>query len=127
MRNENECVFADEIDCPKDSVGLDCDECIKNKHYQVIENALNDFVSLGDAFTELFTLCNKIMKEHNGIELTIPRENINKIHRVMTAFLTTREQLNAEETLYRRLIFHFFSLIIDEFKADEYKEDAYLH
>lgn len=128
MRIKDECVFADEVDCPKDSVGLDCDECIKHKHYQVIENAVQDFVSLGESFTDLFLLCNKLFAENGKtVSLDVPVESLHKINRVMTALLTVKEDQTAQEVIYRRLIFYFFSIIVDEFIENEYTEDTLLN
>ena len=126
---KTDCVFMSETDCPKEGVGLDCDTCIKNKSYEIIEKALNDFVDMGDAFTSLFIMCNKLMKNKDQTcKIDVNVEHIKKIHRVMTAFLTSKEVLTENETLYRRLIFHFFGLIVDEFKEREYEEkEEFIH
>ena len=120
----DECIFMEEEDCPKIGIGLSCDECIANKHYETIERAVNDFVSLGESFTAIFEMCNVLIKNNgSSVKLSIPVEDISKVHRVMTALLTTQEKLTAEEIIYRRLIFYFFSLIIDEFNDSEYTEE----
>lgn len=126
----DECIFESEEDCPKKGIRLSCDECVKNKHYETIEKAVNDFVSLGDSFTALFVMCNGIMRNDGSVaELTVPVDDINIIHRTMTSVLTARgkEELTKEEIVYRRLIFYFFSLIIDEFNEEEYTEDRQVH
>lgn len=127
MRNEKICVFVDEDDCPKLAVHLTCEECEKYKHYETIEKAVNDFVSLGESFTDLFQML-QTMQKHNGKNIAVdyPIESIHKINRVMTAFLTAKENLSREEIMYRRLIFYFFDIIIDEFNENEYT-DTYLN
>lgn len=128
MRNDEICVFLSEVDCPKDSIHMTCEECEKNKFYEVIEKALNDFVSLGDSFTELFTLCNDLIK-HNGttVEVQIPTDSIHSVNRVMNALLSTVVSTSPQDIIYRRLIYHFFNIIIDEFKEEEYIEEDRLH
>ena len=128
MRNEKICVFAAEEDCPKEKIGLTCENCIKHKHYEVIENAVQDFVSLGESFTDLFLLCNKLFAENGKtVSLDVPVESLHKINRVMTALLTVKEDQTEYEVIYRRLIFYFFSIIVDEFIENEYTEDTLLN
>lgn len=128
MRNKKICVFADELDCPKEAIHLTCEECEKHKHYETIEKAVEDFISLGDSFTDLFQML-KTMQDNDSKKVTvdIPAESIYKINRVMTTFLSSREQFTEEETIYRRLIFYFFSIVIDEFNQEEYTEDTFLN
>lgn len=127
MRNKNICVFVSEDDCPKEAVRLTCEECEKHKHYETITKAVEDFASLGESFTDLFAFCNKLVA-NNGTtaEVVIPVESIHKINRVMNAFLTAREDFTGDETMYRRLIFYFFDIVIDEFNEEEYI-DNYIH
>ena len=88
MKHEN-CIFASVEDCPKDEIKISCAECIENRYYDVIKQAVDDFASLGESFTELFLFFNKLMK-HSGKtnELEKPLGSAQKINRVMTAFLS---------------------------------------
>lgn len=126
MRNEKICIFTTEEDCSKLAVNLTCEDCEKYKHYETIEKAMNDFVSLGESFNDLFALCNTLLK-NNGtlVKLEVPVESIQKIKRVMTSFLTSKEELSREEIMYRRLTFYFFGIVVDEFSENEYT-DSYL-
>jgi len=96
----------------------------------VIEQAVNDFISLGESFTDIFLFCNKLMK-HSGKkrELEMPLSSTRIINRVMTAFLSQKEneELEKGEVVYRRLIFYFFSILIDEFEIKEYTETRYVN
>lgn len=125
---KDECVFMSEDDCPKNSMGISCDRCIEIKFYEIVEKAIEDFISLGDSFTAIFEMCNRLMHyKDKPVVLDMPVVEINKVHRVMTALLVVKEPENEEELMYKRLIFHFFGLIIDEFKEREYTEDTYLN
>ena len=128
MKRFEDCVFTDEEDCPHELVGLECEDCIKNKKYKIIEKALHDFVSLGDDFTELFKMSNQLIQNKDkSVKVIVPVNEIERIHRIMTSFLTTRAKLSEEEILYRRLIYHFFGIVVDEFKELEYTDDIMLH
>ena len=128
MGSKLNCIFSSEEDCPKDYVALTCEECLLNKYYLVIERALKDFVTLGDSFTAIFQLCEKMLNNHNKqIKVEVPVESINNANRVINALLGMDEALIGEEKLYRRLIFYFFEIIIDEFKENEYTEDGLKH
>lgn len=128
MKIKDECIFTDEEDCPHEAVVLKCEDCIKNKRYKIIEKAVNDFVSLGDDFTEVFKMSNQLIQNKDkSVKIIVPVEEIERIHRVMTSFLTTRAELSGEELLYRRLINHFFGIVVDEFKELEYTDDVVLH
>ena len=128
MKRFEDCVFVDEEDCPHELIGLECEDCIKNQRYKTIEKALNDFVSLGDDFTEIFKMSNKLISNKDkSVKIIVPIEEIERVHRLMTSFLTTRVGLSEEVILYRRLIYHFFGIIVDEFKETEYTDDAILH
>lgn len=129
MKDEN-CIFAAEVDCPKDEIKISCPECIENRYYDVIKQAVDDFASLGESFTDMFLFCNKLMK-HSGktSELEIPLDSTHKINRVMTAFLSEKEneELAKGELVYRKLIFYFFRILIDEFESKEYTETRYVN
>lgn len=129
MKDEN-CIFAAVEDCPKDEIKISCPECIENKYYDVIKQAVDDFTSLGESFTDLFLFCNKLMG-HSGetSEQVILSESTHKINRVMTAFLSQKEneELAKNEVVYRRLIFYFFSIFIDDFESKEYTETRYVN
>lgn len=129
MNNEN-CIFSGEVDCPKDKIKISCPECIENSYHDVIEQAVDDFTSLGESFTDLFLFCNKFMR-HGGktSELKMPLSSTHKINRVMTAFLRQKEneELPKGGIVYRKLIFNFFSILIDEFENKEYVEARYVN
>ena len=128
MRNEKICIFTAEEDCPKLAVNLTCEDCEKYKHYETIEKAVNDFVSLGESFNDLFAMCNILLKNNGtSVKLEVPVESIQKINRVMIALLTVKEDQTEYEVIYRRLIFYFFSIIVDEFIENEYTEDTLLN
>lgn len=125
MRNKDTCVFVREDDCPKEAVRLTCEECEKSKHYETITKAIEDFTSLGESFTDLFTLCNNLIANNRTtVEIDIPVESIYKINRVMSAFLSAKEKFTTDEMMYRRLIFYFFDIIIDEFNEEEYTDNC---
>lgn len=125
MKDEN-CIFAAVEDCPKDEIKISCADCIEKKYYDVIKQAVDDFTSLGESFTDMFLFCNKLMKHS---ELEMPLDSTHKIHRVMTAFLSQKEneELAKGDVVYRRLIFYFISILIDEFEIKEYTETRYVN
>jgi len=129
MKDEN-CIFVAVDDCPKDEIKISCADCIENKYYDVIKQAVDDFTSLGESFTDLFLFCNKLMKRSEETsEQEIPLDSTYKINRVMTAFLSQKEneELARGEVVYRRLIFYFYSILIDEFEIKEYTETRYVN
>lgn len=128
MRNKDICIFASEDDCPKNAIRLTCEECEKHMRYKIIEKAVEDFTSLGESFTNMFVFWNKLCSERETKVLGVdaPIDSIIKINKVMSCLLTTREAFTEEETVYRRLIFYFFNIIIDEFNESEYT-DGYLN
>jgi len=129
MKDKN-CIFPAVEDCPKDEIRISCAECIENKYYDVIKQAVDDFTSLGDSFTDMFLFCNKLIK-HNGetsvLEMLL--NSTHKINRLMTSFLNQKEneELAKRDVVYRRLIFYFFSILIDEFEIKEYTETRYVN
>ena len=128
MRDRSICVFVSEEDCPKEHISLSCKECIKNDYHKIIEEALSDFVSLGDSFTDIFLLCNELIANNGAkVKVEIPLESIHKVNRVVNALFSTKEKNEGKEIIYRRLIYYFFEIIIDEFKEKEYREKESLH
>jgi len=127
MRHEN-CIFADEDDCPKEAIHLTCEECKQHKLYETIERAVRDFTGLGEAFTEVFEL-HKTLIDNNGksVEIKIPDKSIFLINHVMATFLSRDPETTEEGKIYRRLIFYFFSILIDDFESDEYKVKSLLN
>lgn len=129
MKDEN-CIFASVEDCPKDEISISCVECIENKYYDVIKQAACDFSSLGESFSDMFILFNKLMTHCVEIsELEISLDSTHKINRVMTAFLGQKEneELPKGGVVYRRLIYYFFSILIDDFETKEYTEFRYVN
>lgn len=130
LLKHKECVFASVEDCPKDEIKISCSECIENRYYDVIEQAVNDFVSLDESFTDLFIFCSKLINYRGKIsELEIPLDSTQKINRVITAFLSQKEneELQKVDVVYKRLIFYFFSILIEEFESKEYTETRYVN
>ena len=126
----DECVFVSVEDCPKDEIKISCSECIENRYYELIEQAVNDFASLDESFTDLFLFCSKLMNHNEKTnELEIPLNSTQKINRVMTAFLSQKEneELPKGGVIYKRLIFYFFSILIEEFESKEYTESRYVN
>jgi len=126
----DESVFVSVEDCPKDEIKISCSECIENRYYELIEQAVNDFASLDESFTDLFLFCSKLMNHNEKTnELEIPLNSTQKINRVMTAFLSQKEneELPKGGVVYKRLIFYFFSILIEEFESKEYTESRYVN
>ena len=128
MTKHKDCIFVAEEDCPKEKIDVNCKACEEHKYYETIDLAVHDFVSLGDAFTDLFKMSKQLI-DHDGktIDVVIPILAINIINRAMTALLTTRELETNNEIVYRRLIFYFFKIIVDEFEEEEYAEPDSVH
>ena len=128
MKHEN-CIFVSEDDCPKDKIHLTCEECFKNQYQEVINQAVKDFTGLGASFTEVFGMFNSLILANDGkaIKLITPVQSMHSIGRVMTAILRSVPVISDNDKIYRRLMFYFFHVIIDEFEAEEYKENQYLH
>ena len=128
--NDENCIFAEEVDCPKDKIKIACPECIENSYHDVIKQAVDDFTSLGESFTDLFLFCNKFMR-HSGktSELKMPLSSTHRINRVMTAFLRQKEnkELPKGGIVYRKLMFNFLSILIDEFENKEYTKTRYVN
>ena len=128
MSRHEDCIFLAEDDCPKDEVEILCADCKEHKYYNEIEQAINDFVSLGEVFTDLFKIFEQIRGfKGKAINLTLKEKTLPICQRVMTALLTTKEQFDANEIIYRRMIFYLFGIMIDEFKENEYNEDHFTH
>ena len=123
MTKHKDCIFVAEDDCPKDNISINCKDCEEHKYHETIDQAIHGFVSLGDAFTEVFKMSQQLI-EHEGktVNVSIPVDAISVINRVMTALLTTRELDTNNEIVYRRLIFYFFKIIVAEFEEEEYSE-----
>jgi len=124
MRHD-ECIFASEEDCPKEVINLNCRTCGKNKSYIHIKKAIDDFVALGDSFTELFVFCAKLMQKEDKVSM--PIESIQKVNRVMSAFLRENKDSETTDKVYTRTIFYFFSIIVDEFEEEEYHNGELVH
>jgi len=121
MRHD-ECIFAAEEDCPKEHIKLSCEDCGKFKYYESIKKAVDDFTAMGDAFTDMFVLCNNLIKGNGKtVEIDMPLESIHKINRVMTTFLSKNGAETSEDVVYKRLIFYFFGIVVDEFETEEYE------
>lgn len=128
MKHEN-CIFVSEDDCPKDYIHITCEECFKKQYHEVINQAVNDFTGLGTSFTEIFGMFNILIMTKDGasIKLNTPTSSMHSIGRVMTAILRSVPVISDNDKIYRRLMFYFFHIIIDEFEEEEYKENQYLH
>jgi hypothetical protein len=124
MRHE-ECIFAAEEDCPKEVIGLNCKACGENKSYVQMKKAIDDFVALGDSFTEIFVFCSKLIQKEDKVSM--PIESIQKVNRVMTAFLRENKDSESADKIYTRLIFYFFSIVVDEFEEEEYHNEELVH
>ena len=123
--SEIDCIFEDKEDCPLKDLHIFCTDCAENNYIEVIKKAVSDYEKLGPAFTEVFTSFNKLIKNEGEIvELVLPVDSIFIINRVVTALLGTDETLaySKEQILYRRLLFYFLSVLIDEFESSEYGE-----
>lgn len=119
-----DCIFMSEDDCPKDNINITCEQCGKHKYYEDIELSARDFVALGDSFTALFNVCNDAF---NDRKTGTPMEHVVQAHRVMTSLLSKEDPSTEKKRVYRRLIFYYFSLIIDEFISQEYAEEPFKH
>ena len=128
MKHEN-CIFVSEDNCPKDHVHITSEECLKNQYHKVINQAVKDFTGLGAFFTEIFGMFNSLILADKGesIKLITPVQSMHSIGRVMTAILRSVPVISDNDKIYRRLMFYFFHIIIDEFEEEEYKENQYLH
>ena len=96
----------------------------------MIKQAVDDFTSFRESFTDLFLFCSKLMKHSCEIsELEMPFDSAHKINRVMTAFLSQKEneEMANGDVVYRRLIFYFFSILISEFERKEYTKSPFLN
>ena len=127
MKHEN-CIFVSEEDCPKNAVGITCEQCFKNRYYDTINFAVKDFTGLGASFTDVFILFKQLI-DGNGktVKIETPVDSMFAINRVMTAILGIEHGTDERGNLYKRLMFYFFSIVIDEFNNAEYKENQYLH
>jgi hypothetical protein len=123
MRHK-ECIFDSEDICPKNAIDLTCDDCIRNKSYEIINMAVKDFTGLGESFTTLFAMLKKII-DHDGktVEITTPVSEIVSINRAMTTVLSKTPPDSESEKIYRRLMFYFFKIIAEEFESAEYETE----
>lgn len=122
MRHEN-CIFMSESDCPLEQIKIDCETCKINNLTETIQNTLEDYTKLGEAFTDVFNMFKKLI-DNDGKTITIetPIEHIFIINRVITAFLSDEEKTEQKDIVYQRLIFYFFKILIEEFENKEYVE-----
>lgn len=127
MRHER-CIFKEEEDCPMKLLGLSCEMCNINKLEVVIKQAVDDFTGLGESFEALFGMM-KILFDSEGkpVELNVPYEKTLSINRAMTALLSENEAVTQEDICYKRLIFYFFKIIVDEFESEEYGVAKFVH
>lgn len=127
MRHER-CIFNAEEDCPMKLLGLSCEICDVNKLEVVIKQAVDDFTGLGESFEALFGML-KILFDSGGkpVELDVPHEKILSINRAMTALLSDSETVTEADICYKRLIFYFFKIIVDEFESEEYGATKFTH
>lgn len=127
MRHED-CIFEKEEDCLKESIGITCNDCKEYRHHETIEKAIRDFGSLGESFEEVFTVFQKLLNNDGElVEIKTPAEHFLVVNRVMNSLLSTNENLTISRIMYRRLIFHLFGFLIDEFKETEYEENIQKH
>jgi hypothetical protein len=125
----SDCIFVAEEDCPKERVCLNCDQCFKYKSYETIEGAVRDFTGLGEDTNNIFKIF-QFMVENQGksVEVVVPEKELLSVNRVMAALLASKkEDEHFNDQLYRRLIFCFFRIIIDEFEEKEYNKPSYIH
>jgi hypothetical protein len=130
MEKPDSCIFTALEDCPKDAVGLHCKTCVENKTQETIKQAVDDYTSLGESFNAVFILFNSLMG--NGEEtgtgtVTVPVDHILVINRVINAFFSEPDYKSLNHIIYRRLIYYFFSLSIDEFNEEEYSDEQFLN
>lgn len=128
MRHKD-CIFDCEEICPKEKVKLTCADCWLNQSHEMIKKAIDDYTGLGEAFTEIFDLHKKIIDGHGTtIDIKAPVDSVFVAIRVMTAILGAEEKTEFNDILYKRLIFYFFKILIDEVEETEYnKKETYLH
>ena len=118
MKHEN-CIFVSEDDCPKDNIHITCEECFKNQYHEVINQAVKDFTGLGASFTEVFEVFRQLLDgDGKSIKLVTPVPSMHSIGRVMTAILRSSPVISANDKIYRRLMFYFFHIIIEEFEDE---------
>ena len=123
-----DCIFVAEEDCPKEKINLTCADCAKHKTYETIEKAVRDFTGLGENYTEIFTLHKKLIDGHGTtVDIETPVESIFSVNRVMANLLSNNPCETHLDVMYRRLIFYFFKIIIDEFEEEEYNNEGYIH
>jgi len=127
MRHER-CIFNAEEDCPMKLLGLSCQVCDDNKLEVVVKQAVDDFVGMGENFEQLFAMLKTLM-DSNGesVDVKRPADEILSINRAMTALLSDTEPQTQEAVCYRRLIFYFFKIIVDEFESEEYGATKFTH
>ena len=123
----NDCIFACEDDCPKHEINLTCDDCFKNKTYEVIEKAVRDFTGLGESYTKIFSLLKTLMDaDGKTVKIETPVDASLSVNRVMTALLNKDPEIGNSK-VYQKLIFYFFRIIIDQYYEAEYDKNEYIH
>lgn len=125
MRHKN-CIFVSEDDCPKNEIKITCEECFKNKYYEIIENATRDFVGLGESFTEIFQLHKQLIDADGGtVSIKTPVESIMLVNRVMATFLSATKAATEKEHVYQKLIVYFFGIVVDDYETiEDTKKDS---
>lgn len=127
MRHER-CIFKAEEDCPMKLLGISCTICDTNNLEVVIKRAVDDYTGMGEAYEALFAMLKNLF-DSNGkqVDVKVPHEEILLINRVMTTLLSEVDPQTQEAVCYRRLIFYFFKILVDEFESEEYGATKFVH
>ena len=129
MSEKNEkCIFASEDDCPLESISISCAACMEHGYTEVIKQAIKDYTELGDNFNHVFNMLKTLFTdEEKVLELNVPLDSIQAVVRILNALLGSSEVTDNQKLVYRRLIFLFFSFLIEEFESLEYADPESLH